>query len=82
MQKLTLSVDERVVARAKAYAQARGTSVSRLVEAYLDLVARARTPAQVRERRRTTPPVLARLRGSLPRGSVADYRRHLARKYL
>lgn len=80
MQKLTLSVDERVVARAKVYARARGTSVSRLVETYLDLL--ARSPTQARERRQAAPPVLARLRGSLPRGSVADYRRHLGRKYL
>ena len=75
MQKLTLSVDERVVARAKRYARARGTSISRLVEAYLDVVEAA--PAG----RRTTPPVLARLRGSLKAGSVEDYRRHLQRKH-
>jgi len=27
------------------------------------------------------PPVLRRLRGSLKRGTVTDYRRHLERKY-
>ena len=80
MQKLTLSVDERVVGRAKRYAEARGTSVSRLVETYLDLV--SRTPAEAKSAGRgRTPPVLARLRGSLERGSVADYRSHLERKY-
>jgi len=79
MQKLTLTVDERVVERAKRYAQIRGTSVSRLVETYLDLVGRA--PAVAGERQGRTPPVLARLRGSLRRGSVADYRRHLERKH-
>lgn len=79
MQKLTLSVDERVVARAKRYADGRGTSVSRLVETYLDLVARG--PAGTGAREETTPPVLARLRGSLSRGSAADYRHHLARKH-
>ena len=75
MQKLTLSVDERVIARAKRYARARGTSVSRLVEAYLDVV-----QAPAAEARKATP-VLARLRGSLTRGSVQDYRRHLERKH-
>lgn len=79
MQKLTLSVDERVVERAKHYAADRGTSVSRLVETYLDLV--ARRPGGAHAREGSTPPVLARLRGSLPRGSLADYRRHLARKH-
>ena len=38
MPKLTLSVDEKVVRGAKRYAAARGTSVSRLVERYLDLL--------------------------------------------
>jgi hypothetical protein len=75
MPKLTLSVDARVVSRAKRYASSRGTSVSRLVETMLELVA---TPAPPH---RDAPPVLARLRGSMKRGSVADYRRYLERKY-
>jgi hypothetical protein len=75
MTKLTLSVDEDVVGRAKRYAQARGTSVSRLVGTLLDLVS---TNASEKTE---PPPVLARLRGSLKRGSVRDYRRHLERKY-
>ena len=79
MQKLTLSVDRRVVARAKRYARARGTSVSRLVEAYLDVV-HAAGPRGGRSAGRT-PPVLARLRGSLTTASVEDYRRYLQRKY-
>jgi len=43
MTKLTLSVDEKVVERAKRYAAARRTSVSRLVETYLDAIARAKS---------------------------------------
>jgi hypothetical protein len=80
MDKLTLSVDRHVVARAKAFARANGTSVSRLVESMLDLKSRgvltepaASAPAM--------PPVLAKLRGSMKRGSLADYRRHLEHKY-
>ncbi len=76
MQKLTLSVDGDVVARAKRYAEARGTSVSKLVETMLDLMA---SPAKGS---RDLPPVLTKLRGSLKRGAVRDYRRHLERKYL
>ena len=75
MTKLTLSVDERVVARAKRYAREQGTSVSRLVEKMLD-VAAGPSPTTG-----DMPPVLARLRGSLPGGSVADYRRHLEQKH-
>lgn len=75
MPKLTLSVDARVVARARRYAESRGASVSRLVETMLDMVS---TPVSEQDE---TPPVLARLRGSMKRGSVADYRRYLERKY-
>lgn len=75
MTKLTLSVDERVVARAKRYARARGTSVSQLVESMLDLVSAPAAEAG------ESPPVLTRLRGSMTRGSVDEYRRYLRRKY-
>jgi len=75
MAKLTLSVNERVVERAKRYAKAQGTSVSGLVERMLDLA------AAPRERPGETPRVLAKLRGSLKRGSVSDYRKYLEQKY-
>lgn len=75
MTKLTLSVDAAVVERAKRYASAQGTSVSGLVEKLLDMAA---TPAATDE---TAPPVLARLRGSLTRGSRRDYQRYLERKF-
>ncbi len=73
-QKLTLSVDPDVVEAAKRYAAARGTSVSQLVEAFLAAVSSENVPSQ-------TPPVLARLRGTLRDGSVDDHRQHLAEKY-
>jgi len=75
MAKLTLSVDERIVERAKVYARAQGTSVSGLVEKLLELAA---TPSgQPGE----APAVLQKLRGSLKRGSARDYHRYLERKY-
>jgi hypothetical protein len=74
MPKLTLSVDEKVVRSAKRYAAAQGTSVSRLVERYLDLLSRSFDMADA-------PPVLRMLRGAA-RGIPADaYRRQLVRKY-
>ncbi|HUE87379.1 MAG TPA: DUF6364 family protein [Vicinamibacterales bacterium] len=76
VSKLTLSVDPTVVERAKRYAQGRGTSVSQLVETFLDLVASG-SPGQPDQ----APPVLARMRGSIRRGSVEDHRRYLSRKY-
>jgi hypothetical protein len=74
MPKLTLSVDEKVVRSAKRYAAARGTSVSRLVERYLDLLSK---PPKSDDQ----TPVLRMLRGAA-RGVPADaHRRHLSRKY-
>jgi hypothetical protein len=75
LTKLTLSVDDRVIVRAKRYARIQGTSVSKLVERMLDLAASAPDAA------RPATPVLARLRGSLKGGSLADYHRYLERKY-
>lgn len=75
MAKLTLSVDGEVVERAKLFAERRGTSLSALVERYLDLLARDTAPP-VEE-----PPVLARLRGILSAAAPDQHRRHLERKY-
>ena len=78
MSKLTLSVDPAVVKRAKGYAASRGTSVSGLVEHYLDLVSRGPV-----EEPQVVTPLLARLRAELKRlrPDAAAYRRYLARKY-
>lgn len=75
MAKLTLSVDARVIDRAKKYAHARGTSVSGLVEQLLDLAASGSDQPDL------TPPVLARLRGALKSVDQRDYHRYLERKY-
>ena len=74
MPKLTLSVDEKVVRRAKRYAAAQGTSVSKLVEGYLDLLARPFAMSDA-------PPVLRMLRGAARRTPADSYRKHLGRKY-
>jgi hypothetical protein len=78
MQKLTLSVDAHVVGRAKLYAKARGTSVSRLVERFLEMLTEGPATGDAGSR---TSPVLDRLRGSLSGGSVSDYRKYLSHKY-
>lgn len=59
--KLTLSVDEDVVAEAKAYAKTAGSSVSAMVEGYLKgLKDRRKHPPKDE-----MPPVLKRLAGCL-----------------
>jgi hypothetical protein len=77
MAKLTLSVDDRVVERAKQYAGKQGTSVSALVERYLEALTRPTL------RRENLPPVVRRLHGVL-RGAAldrADYLDYIERKY-
>jgi hypothetical protein len=74
--KLTLSVDEQVIAQAKRYAKQRSTSVSQLVEAFLGRLSAAPSTAP------GLPPVTRRLYGVLKsRASKKDYLEHLARKY-
>jgi Family of unknown function (DUF6364) len=75
MAKLTLSVDNRVVSRAKQYAKLRGVSVSEMVEAYLAAVAEPPSPAA------GAAPILRSVRGVLKNADIDDYREHLAVKY-
>jgi len=73
MPKLTLSVNQAVISRAKRYAGRTGVSVSRMVEAYLASVSE---PPQAQE-----PPILHSLRGTLRKADGGDYRDYLAGKY-
>lgn len=75
MSKLTLSVSDHVVTRAKLYAKRRGVSVSKMVEAYLAAVAE---PASAAAR---DTPILRLVRGSLKNADLDGYRKHLAVKY-
>jgi hypothetical protein len=75
MSKLTLSVDDRVVSRAKRYAKQRGVSVSEMVEAYLAAVAEPSSPVT------QDAPILRSVRGSLAKADLTGYRKHLAVKY-
>ena len=75
MAKLTLSVDDGVVSRAKQYARLQGVSVSEMVESYLAAVANPVSPSQ------PDAPVLRSIRGILKRADVKDYRDYLTHKY-
>jgi Family of unknown function (DUF6364) len=75
MVKLTLSVDDRVVSRAKQYAKLRGVSVSEMVEAYLAAV------AEPPSRATGAAPILRSVRGVLKNANINEYRKHLAAKY-
>ena len=75
MAKLTLSVDNRVVSRAKQFAKRRGVSVSSMVEAYLTAVAEPSSSAA------GATPILRSVRGVLKKADISEYRKHLAAKY-
>jgi hypothetical protein len=75
MAKLTLSVDDRVVSRAKQYAKRRGVSVSEIVEAYLAAVAEPPSDSL------GPAPILRSVRGILKNGDIDGYREHLSKKY-
>jgi hypothetical protein len=75
MAKLTLSVDDRVVSRAKQYAKRRGVSVSKMVEAYLAAVAEPSCQAT------GATPILRSIRGVLKHGDINEYRKHLAARH-
>ena len=66
MPKLTLSVDEAVIGRAKRYAKKQGVSVSKMVEAYLSAV--ADPPTRVT----ADTPVLRSVRGILKKADAID----------
>jgi hypothetical protein len=68
MGKLTLSVDDTVILRAKQYAKLRGISISEMVQAYLAAVA-------------GDAPILRSVRGVLNRAEIDDYREHLSAKF-
>jgi Family of unknown function (DUF6364) len=76
MSKLTLSVNQEVVSRAKRYAKSRGVSVSAMVEAYLAAVSEA--PAQ---NLKDYPPIPRSIRGIRKKTDLETYKKHLAAKY-
>ncbi|MBC8207311.1 MAG: antitoxin [Kiritimatiellales bacterium] len=75
--KLTLRIDDGLIALAKAEAAQRGKSVSQMVGEFIDLLGHVKAPAQ------KIPPVTASLRGVLKGvpASEESYKKHLREKY-
>jgi hypothetical protein len=74
MAKLTLSVDDTVISRAKRYAEKHDVSVSRMVQDFLAAVVEEPSSGKL-------PPVLSSVRGVLKSGNREHYGRFLAKKY-
>lgn len=66
--KLTLTIEEAVVVRAKQYAKMQGRSLSDLIENYLKAITQAEAKTS-----RTTP-ITDALRGSIKDPGVKDYK--------
>ena len=75
MAKLTLSVDDTVVSRAKRYAERHDVSVSSMVQDFLAAVVEESPPEKL-------PPVLSSVRGILKSANRDHYRQYLVKKYL
>lgn len=74
-QKLTLRISQEVLDGAKRYAREHGTSLTRLVTAYLARLGQEDDPL-------SSAPITRSLAGSLPKdASRADYRDHLVQKH-
>ena len=78
--KLTLKLNHSVIARAKKYAKEHKTSLSRIIESYLDSVTREENSGIV------ITPLVKSLSGVIELPADYDYRKeytnHLDRKYL
>ncbi len=74
LTKLTLSVDEALVEKARAYSRSRRTTISQMVSRFL-----AALPEEGQEE---YTPTVRRLLGILPpEADLAEYHRHLEEKY-
>ena len=79
MAKLTLSLDSKIIHRAKRFAHSRGTSISRIVETYLDTVSSRLQDAK--QSAQPEAPVLRSVRGILKGVRLRDYKRYRDTKY-
>lgn len=79
--KLTLRLDEQLIAAAKGYARAHGRSVSVLVADYFAQLS-GQSPG-LHQTSITSGPITARLRGTLKgaQATEADHQAHLATKH-
>ena len=79
--KLTLTIEQMVITRAKKYARKKGRSLSDLVENYLKVISREEFTPEVE-----ISPMIKSLRGSFKAPADLDYKKELSKalseKYL
>jgi hypothetical protein len=78
--KLTLKLDSEVIEKAKAYANETNTSLSRLIENYLNALTKAKN-----KKRRKVNPIVKSLTGVIKIDELRDYKKaygdYLTEKY-
>jgi len=79
--KLTLTIDDSIIERAKAYAKDKGRSLSDLIENYLNAVTREQQKSDIE-----ITPIVKSLKGSFKAPDGFDYKKELVKglseKYL
>jgi hypothetical protein len=79
--KLTLKLDSRVIEKAKVYARRKNTSLSKLVESYLQLLTSTSKGSEDPD----VTPLVKSLSGVLDEAQLRDYeesyKKHLRKKY-
>jgi len=74
--KLTIKLDNQIIEKAKLYARKKNTSLSKLIESYLELL----TTTNNSESEEVSPLVKS-LSGVLDTKAIPDYKNHLNQKY-
>ena len=77
--KLTLRMDEHLIAAAKEYSAKTGKSLSRIVADFFRTIQN-----ENREKEQILPPTVRSLKGALKKGDIGedDYKKYLEEKYL
>ncbi|MCC5930583.1 MAG: hypothetical protein JJU28_15155 [Cyclobacteriaceae bacterium] len=73
--KLTLTIDQSVIEKAKKYASGEGRSLSDLIENYLKII----TKEEVKKEVELTP-IVKSLKGAFKEPKNADYKRELSKR--
>jgi hypothetical protein len=75
--KLTLTIEESIIERAKAYAKEKGRSLSDIIENYLKAIT-----TEKRDSETTITPLVKSLQGSFKAPADFDYKKELAKELI
>ena len=73
--KLTLTIDESIIERAKKYAKSKENSLSNIIENYLKILVKDNTRTEIE-----LTPIVKSLKGSFSSNSAFDYKKELTKR--